>query len=302
MGRTPVMQRLMLRLAVVAVLVVIAGACGNDDDAAPDTTATGADPTTTTTEAETTTTEVETTPVSVYFFDGEELKVGYVRQAEGLGVAAEALEALLAGPNGDDEALGLHTEIPDGTELLGVDIVDNQATVDLSGEFESGGGTLSMSARLAQVVFTTSQFPSVDEVVIHLDGEPAETLGGEGLMIADPLTRADFEFEGDIYHLTPAILIETPRPGEEVRDSIRVTGRSNTFEAALYFEIVDSDGDVVVEETYAMATSGTGTPGDFDETLELPDDTPESIVLLAYDLSARDGSRVGITEVPLTVG
>lgn len=298
------MQRSMIRLAVVAVLVVIAGACGTDDDAAPDTTATGADTTTTTTEAETTTTTttVETTPVSVYFLSGEELKVGYVRQAEGLGVAAEALEALIAGPDADDEALGLHTEIPDGTELLGVDIVDNQATVDLSGEFESGGGTLSMSARLAQVVYTTSQFPSVEEVVIHLDGEPAEALGGEGLMIGDPLTRADFEFEGDIYHLTPPILVETPRPGEQVSDSIRVAGRSNTFEAALYFEIVDSEGDVVVEETYAMATSGTGTPGDFDETLELPDDTPESIVLLAYDLSARDGSRVGITEVPLTVG
>ena len=298
-------------LAVFAALALVAGACGNDDTADPGTTdpeTTTTDPDTTTTETtdpETTTTEDEevvTTAVSVYFFSGEELKVGYGREVEGLGTAAGALEELLAGPNPDDEALGLHTEIPEGTELLGVNIVDDVATVDLSGEFETGGGTLSMSARLAQVVYTTSQFPSVEEVFIHLDGEPVEAFGGEGILIGDGLTRADFEFGGEVYHLTPAILVETPRPGDEVSDSIRVAGRSNTFEAALYFEIVDADGDVVVEETYAMASSGTGTPGDFDVTIQLPDDTPDEIVLLAYELSARDGSRINMSEVPLTVG
>ena len=299
------MRSMTRALAVVASLLLVAAACGNDDEDPADTTPPATDPTTTeTTEAETTTTtedDVEITEVSVYFFSGEELKVGYGREVEGLGTAAGALEELLAGPNADDEALGLHTEIPEGTELLGVNIVDNVATVDLSGDFETGGGTLSMSARLAQVVYTTSQFPSVEEVFIHLDGEPVEAFSGEGILIGDGLTRADFEFQGGIYHLTPAILVETPRPGDEVSDSIRTAGRSNTFEAALYFEVVDADGDVVVEETYAMATSGTGTPGDFDVTLDLPDDVPDEIVLVAYEISMEDGSRINITEVPLTV-
>jgi hypothetical protein len=56
-----------------------------------------------------------------------------------------------------------------------------------------------------------------------------------------------------------------------------------------------------IDEPDAMATSGTGTPCDFDETFDLPADTPSEIVLLAYDISARDGSRVDVTEVPLTV-
>jgi germination protein M len=302
------MRALMKLLAVFAALALVAGACGNDDETDPGDTTEPETTTTTepsdTTEPETTTTtedEAETTAVSVYFLDGENLKVGFVRQVEVPGVAAGALEELLAGPNSDDDGLGLTSAIPDGTELLGVNIVDTLATVDLSSEFESGGGTLSMNARLAQVVYTVTQFPSVELVRIHLDGEPADALGGEGLMIDRELTRADFEFGGDYETLAPAILVESPRPGEEVSGSIRVTGRSNTFEATLNFEVVDPAGDVVIEETFTTATSGTGTPGDFDATLDLPADASGDIILLAFERSARDGERINISEVPLTV-
>ncbi|MGY6502633.1 MAG: GerMN domain-containing protein [Acidimicrobiales bacterium] len=300
-------MRTIRTLAVLATLVLLAAGCGDDDT---DTTTTtdgppATDDTTTTTEAETTTTTTtegaETTDVSVYFLDGEVLKVGYVRTVEGMGVAAAAVEELLAGPNTDDEALGLSTSIPDGTELLGLNIVDNQATIDLSGEFESGGGSLSMNARLAQVVYTVTQFPSVESVVLQLDGDAVDVFGGEGLLIDGPLTRADFEFPGDFETMAPNILVETPRPGETVSDEIRVAGRANTFEAALYFEVTDADGEVIVPETYGMATSGTGTPGDFDEVIELPGGTSGEIILLAYEISMEDGSRTGVSEVPLVV-
>jgi germination protein M len=287
-------------MAVIAVVALVAGGCGDDDSTSPTTSPPATDPDTTTT-APPTTEPAEPTPVSVYFLDGEELKVGYVRHTEGLGVAAAALEALLEGPNADDEAFGLHSEIPEGTELLGVNIVDTLATVDLSGAFESGGGTLSMSARLAQVVYTVTQFPSIEGVRFHIDGEPVDSIGGEGLIVDRAITRADFEFEGEIYHLTPAILVESPRPGEAVSGSFRVAGRSNTFEATLNFEVVDPDGEVVIEEFFATATSGTGTPGDFDVTLDIPDGVSGAVLLLAFERSARDGERVNITEIPLRI-
>ncbi len=49
-----------------------------------------------------------------------------------------------------------------------------------------------MQARLAQVVYTITQFPTVKGVVFSLDGEPIDVLGGEGIIIDQPLTRRDY--------------------------------------------------------------------------------------------------------------
>lgn len=297
------MTRTTRLLGLLVVGVLLLGSCGDDADSGSTTTSSTASTSTTGTEDTTTTTEAAVTVVSVYWFDGETLRVGNGRSVEGLGVAAAAVEELLRGPSADEDALGLGTAIPEGTELLGVNIVDDTATVDLSGEFASGGGTLSMNARLAQVVYTVTQFPSVRAVEIWLDGEPVESLGGEGLLLERPLTRADFEFGGEYEHLTPAILVETPRPGDEVGASFEVAGRANTFEATVNFEVVDRDGEVLVDELFTTATSGTGTPGDFAETIELPADVVagDEIVLLAFERSAEDGERINVVEIPLVV-
>lgn len=298
------MKTLSQLVGLVLVAALVLGACGDDDGSADSTTSTTApDGTTSTTGSDddtTTSTAPAVSEVSVYWLDGETLRVGAGREVEGLGVAAAAVEALLEGPNADEEALGLGTAIPEGTELLGLDLVDDTATVDLSSEFASGGGSFSMNARVAQVVYTVTQFPSVRHVEFRLDGEPVEALGGEGLLLERPLTRADFEFGGEYEHLTPAILVETPRIGDEVSGSFEVAGRSNTFEATLNLEVVDGEGNVVVEERHLTATSGTGTPGDFEATIELPDDLDaDELVLLAFERSAEDGERINIVEIPL---
>jgi spore germination protein GerM len=99
-----------------------------------------------------------------------------------------AVEALLAGPA--DASLG--TEVPTATRLLDVRVADRIATVDLSRDFESGGGSLSMRMRIAQVVYTLTELDGVGRVRFELDGEPVEAVGGEGVLVAAPLGRADF--------------------------------------------------------------------------------------------------------------
>ncbi len=47
-----------------------------------------------------------------------------------------------------------------------------------------------MYLRLGQIVYTLTQFPTVDRVQFRLEGKALTTLGGEGLMIRQPLTRA----------------------------------------------------------------------------------------------------------------
>jgi hypothetical protein len=131
--------------------------------------------------------EARTATVEVFFLRGEQLEA-VERTVTVPAVGAGAITALLAGP----EEPGLFTEVPEGTELLGLDIADGIATVDLSGEFETGGGTLSARARVAQVVFTLTQFDTVDGVLFHIDGERVDVITSEGLVVEEPVDRSGF--------------------------------------------------------------------------------------------------------------
>jgi len=131
-------------------------------------------------------------------------------------------------------------------------------------------------AGLAQLVYTLTQFlPHSAEV----DGVP--------------YTRTDFE------EYTPAILVESPLAFEEVTSPLRVTGTANTFEATFNYELTDTDGKIV-DENFVTATSGTGTRGTFDFTTA-PFTVPFDGVgeLIVFELSAKDGSRINLVEIPL---
>ena len=281
-------------LSGMAILLAVTGlaACGDDDDVtASSTTTTGA--TTTTGEETTTTAPNEQTAVRAYFLREEH--VGPVgREVTGDGVAAAAVEALLEGPDADEAALGFSSAIPDGTELLGVTISDGVATVDLSAAFATGGGSLSMMARVAEIVFTLTQFPTVDAVDFQLEGEPLTVLGGEGLVLDHPQTRQDWE------DLSPAILVESPLPNATVTSPLEVTGTANTFEATFILNVLDGDGLIVYDEP-VMATSGTGTRGTFDvtATFEVPRAGIGSVIV--FERSAKDGSQINIVEIPVHI-
>ena len=115
-----------------------------------------------------------------------------VRSVDSAAAEIETIKALLEGPTDAEQAQGLWTAIPTDTLLLGVDIAGGVATINLSREFEHGGGTTSILSRLAQVVYTITQFPDVDSVSFRLDGEPVTVFSGEGVVLEDPVTRADY--------------------------------------------------------------------------------------------------------------
>jgi spore germination protein GerM len=104
-------------------------------------------------------------------------------------VLTAALAELLRGPTEEEQAGGLVTQIPPGTRLRGVRIEGGVAHVDLSGEFESGGGSASMLGRMWQVVYTATQLRAASHAQILIDGQHREAMGGEGVIIASPLGR-----------------------------------------------------------------------------------------------------------------
>ncbi len=103
--------------------------------------------------------------------------------------AEAALKTLLSGPN----STGVTTTIPKETKLRSVTVKPDGIHVDLSKDFAEGGGSSSMKARVGQVLYTvTSEDPNA-KVWFSVEGKPVQSLGGEGLDLAGPITRKNFE-------------------------------------------------------------------------------------------------------------
>jgi germination protein M len=171
-------------------------------------------------------------------------------------VGSAAIDALLSGPTLSERAHGLGSVVPADTTKLGLDITGGTATIDLSSEYQSGGGSLSMTMRLAQVVYTLTQFPTVKRVALRLDGAPVTVFSGEGIVLDRPQTRHDYE------HLLPVIAVASPDFGEQTASPVQVTGLANVFEANVSVEVLDRNGDVIAHD-FTTASCGTGCWGSF---------------------------------------
>ncbi|CAL9641337.1 GerMN domain-containing protein [Streptomyces sp. enrichment culture] len=230
---------------------------------------------------------------AVYFLHGAYVSPA-PRTVTAPATAEEAVRALLAGPDRIETGRGRTTAIPSGTSLRSLAVRDGVATVDLSGRYDDGGGSLSMRARLAQVVYTVTRYPSIDKVRFRLDGEPVTSFGGEGIALDRPVGRGHFE------DVTPAVLVESPLPGGTVRAPVRVWGTANTFEAEFQLKITDVTGRTAAD-VQVMATSGSGTRGTFDVTFPYRAARTGPGALTAYFYSPENGRPVTVDTVPLTL-
>jgi germination protein M len=292
------MKALLLPPAIVLAVTLgfTAASCGSNGDATPAGPIPSVEDTTgTTNEVETPTTTTEeptdtepsgegTVTYQVWFSDAEGLFVSYRTQERTPRVGTAALEALLEGPDSFEEDYGLRTAVPDGTQLLDLRIADGIAHVDLTSEFESGGGSASMQMRLAQVVYTITQFPTVKGVVFSLDGEPIDVLGGEGIIIDHPLTRRDYA------DLLPTILVTSPALGQEVGSPVLITGSANVFEANVSVKILD-ENDEVIAETFTTATCGTGCRGTYRVAVPYEVDSAQDGTIVVHDDDAAGTGR-----------
>jgi germination protein M len=240
------------------------------------------------------------TTVRVYFFlpdpiTGEPGLVPVLRQIPATrAVGSAAMEALLAGPSDREQAgrPALVTVIPAGTQLLGLRIESGVAIVNLSREYESGGGSLSIFGRLAQVVYTLTQFPTVDSVRFELDGKPVTVFSGEGVILDRAATRADFREN------RPEIFVDRPAWGAAAGNPIRITGETRVFEATFQVQIRDAQGRLLAEDV-VMATCGSGCWGTFDVTIPYTVAQAQWGVLRVFESSAKDGNPVNIVEYPV---
>lgn len=209
-------------------------------------------------------------------------------------VARAAMTALLDGPNSVEAAYqpGLFTTIPDGTHLLGISIAGGVATVNLSAEFESGGGSASIFGRLAQVVYTLTQFPTVKTVLFQLDGIPVEIFSGEGVILDHEVGRADYQDQAR------AIFVDRPAWGASIGNPAIVSGKANVFEAQFLVRLLDKSGALIAEQA-VTASCGTGCWGTFKVTVPYTVSAAQYGTLRVLDLSEMDGSEIEVVDYPV---
>lgn len=295
----------MRRFAVLTALALMLTAC---TDSAVSTTTVA--PTATSTQAVTTTTAEETTTttsvplpeaVTTFFLEssgGNKARFGPFLVAVHDSAAGldplDALGALLDGPPAQAADAGISTAIPVETTVVSFDAgADGVATVELSSEFDDGGGSAGMFGRLAQLTFTLTGFDGIDSVLLMENGAVVEVFSSEGIVLDGPMVRDDFQ------DLLPGILVESPAWGAPVTLPFEATGTAAAFEAVFQAQLL-VDGNAVFDPPFVMSESGTGFAA-FGFEVDADVVTPTEATLRVWEFSAEDGSVVSERFVPLTI-
>ena len=207
-------------------------------------------------------------------------------------VGRAALDQLLAGPSSAEYAAGVRSQIPAGTQLLGLTISSRTATVDLSSSFVSGASPSAMPLRIAQVVYTLGQFPTVTGVLFKLDGQGVTVLGG--VPVQQPQTTAMYD------GYLPAITVQNPAIGEQVSSPVTVSGTADVFEAVVSVRILDSAGNQIAR-TFSTASCGTGCRGGYSVPVSYSVTRQEPGTIEVFESSAKDGQPVNVQQIPVTL-
>jgi hypothetical protein len=209
--------------------------------------------------------------------------------------SAAVLAELTAGPSEAERAAGLTTRIPETAALRVLAIEDGTARVDATPLLTSDATQTERSLQLAQVVFTLTRIPTVDRVQFLNEGDPVAA-SPEAVGLSRAVARSDFVAQ------TPPILVESPTVGATVTDPLQVQGTANTQEGAFHVR-VDAAGagqDAPLVDDQVVQTSGSGTPGEFDVALDLPDDASGPATLVVFQVAPdAAGTVFDITEIPI---
>lgn len=103
-----------------------------------------------------------------------------------------AVVSLILGPKSEEKQRGVYTEVPSGAEIINITEQPNKVIVNLNSAFVNGGGTDSLYKRLYQLI-KTARLNSEKPVYLYIDGQQADVVGGEGIMLSQPLSNSSLD-------------------------------------------------------------------------------------------------------------
>jgi len=207
-------------------------------------------------------------------------------------IGRAALDSLLAGPSAAEYAAGVRSQIPAGTRLLGLRISAGTATADFTSSFGSAASSSTMPLRIAQVVYTLTQFPSVTGIRFEINGQGVTVIGG--VPVQEPQTAAMYD------GYLPAIIVGNPVIGEQVTGPVTVSGTADVFEALVSVRILDSAGGEIAR-TFTTASCGTGCRGDYSVAVSYTVPKAEPGTIEVFESSAKDGQPINVQQIPVTL-
>lgn len=137
--------------------------------------------------------------VNIYFIGKNEnneevykaVKRVYNKEVDGSQIRF-AINALIKGPKPEERAKGVYTEIPSDSEVINISELSDKVVVNLNSAYVTGGGTDSLYKRLYQLI-KTAKLNSKLPVYLFIDGQRADVVGGEGIMLSQPLSNSSLE-------------------------------------------------------------------------------------------------------------
>ena len=205
-------------------------------------------------------------------------------------IGRAALDRLLAGPSAAEYTAGLRSQIPAGTNLLGLSITKGIATVDLSSSFGAAAGPSTMALRIAQVVYSLAQFPTITGVRFDINGHGVTAIGG--VPVQAPQTPAMYD------GYLPAITVQNPAIGEQVTSPVTVSGTADVFEAVVSVQILDSAGNEIAR-TFGTASCGTGCRGDYSLPVSYTVSQAQPGTIEVFESSPKNGQPVDVQLIPV---
>ena len=103
-----------------------------------------------------------------------------------------AVTSLIRGPKPEEQQKGVYTEIPSGSQVINITEMSDKVVVNLNSSFVVGGGTESLYKRLYQLIKTVKLNTELP-VYLFIDGQRADVVGGEGIMLSQPLSNSSLD-------------------------------------------------------------------------------------------------------------
>jgi len=166
-------------------------------------------------------------------------------QPESKEVATQALEYLVKeGPVTQLLPNGFEAVLPEGTEILGIDVQeDGTAVVDVSSEFENYESEEEVNI-LEAMTYTLTQFDPIDQIQLRIEGDPQKEMPVDGTPIGEGYSRAKginvIETDTTDFISSEAVTMYYPAEYNDNRYYIPVTQHVQSGEDDIYQSIVNA--------------------------------------------------------------